>query len=49
MRLSVYKYTNSGDHPSYGAVVTTTREIEMLVDGKLYLSKTNGKKSKQYI
>lgn len=52
MRLSVFKYTNSGDHPSYGSVVTTTRDIEMLPDGpegKLYLNNSKGKKTKQYI
>ena len=29
VRISVYNYTNSGDHELYGRVVTSVREIEM--------------------
>ena len=29
LRISVYNYTNSGDHELYGRVVTSVREIEM--------------------
>jgi hypothetical protein len=25
----VYSYQNSGEHPLYGSVITSTREIEM--------------------
>ena len=29
VRISVYCYTNSGDHELYGRVVTSVKEIEM--------------------
>lgn len=29
IKLSVYSYQNSGEHPLYGSVITSTREIEM--------------------
>jgi hypothetical protein len=32
IRISVCCYRNSGKHPIYGTVVTTTREIEMAPD-----------------
>ena len=37
IRLSVYSYQNAGDHPLYGSVVTTTRDIEMQADNRLEL------------
>jgi hypothetical protein len=46
IRLSVFSYQNSGDHPCYGKVITSTREIEMLPeDGKLWLLNDKGKKA----
>ena len=45
LRLSVYSYQNSGDHPCYGSVITTTRDIEMLSDGKLAITNKKGKKT----
>jgi hypothetical protein len=45
IRLSVYSYQNSGDHPCYGSVITSTRDIEMLTDGKLWITNKKGKKT----
>jgi len=42
IRLSVYSYINAGDHPLYGSVTTTTRDIEMLPDGCLELQDNKG-------
>jgi hypothetical protein len=42
IRLSVYSYINAGDHPLYGSVITTTRDIEMLPDGCLELKDAKG-------
>lgn len=35
IKLSVFSYQNAGDHPIYGSVCTTTRDIEMLPDNRL--------------
>lgn len=35
IRISVRSYRNAGQHPFYGTVVTTTREIEMAPDNQL--------------
>ena len=45
IRLTVKSYTNSGDDPIYGSVVTTTRAIEMLPEKNrtLHLKDRNGK------
>lgn len=45
IRLSAYAYVNSGDHPCYGSVVTTTREIEMSSDRELILLNEKGRPS----
>lgn len=42
IRLSVYNYVNSGNHPLYGSVDTTTREIEMLPNGELKIKNLKG-------
>ena len=45
LRLTVASYTNSGDDPIYGSVVTSTKEIEMLPekDMTLFLKDMKGK------
>lgn len=44
IRLSVYCYANSGQHPLYGRVTTTVRDIEMLPqDGILPIQDEKGK------
>jgi len=43
IRLSVYSYVNSGEHPMYGYVDTTTREIEMRPNNMLPLKDAKGK------
>ena len=49
LRFSVYSYVNSGDHPRYGSVVCTLKDIEMLPqNGKLYI-KNNWDRKKGYI
>jgi hypothetical protein len=47
LRFSVYSYTNSGDHPKYGSVVCTLKDIEMEEDGVLTLTNSRGKKTGQ--
>lgn len=42
LRFSVYSYTNSGDHPKYGSVECTLKQIEMLGESSLPIKK-NGK------
>lgn len=39
IKMSVYSYQNSGDHPHYGSVITTTREIEMGIVELVLLNK----------
>lgn len=43
IRLSVKCYMNAGLHPNYGSVTTTTREIEMTPDKKLFIRDDKGK------
>ena len=45
LRLTVKSRTNSGDHPIYGSVTTSTREIEMLPEKEkvLQLKDVKGK------
>lgn len=45
IRLTVKSYTNSGDDPIYGSVITTTRAIEMLPEKNrtLQLKEPSGK------
>ena len=45
LRLSVYSYVNTGDHPFYGSVCCTTRDIEMLPDKKLDIIDKKGEKA----
>ena len=37
LRLTVASYTNSGDDPTYGSIVTSTKEIEMLPEKNMTL------------
>jgi hypothetical protein len=43
LRLSVKCYVNSGEHPVYGVVTTSTREIEMTPDKKLDILDAKGR------
>lgn len=43
IRLSVYNYSNSGEHKMYGSVEITTRGIEMLPGKVLELRDAKGK------
>lgn len=43
IRLSVKSYVNAGEHPIYGSVTTTTREIEMTHDKTLWLQDAQGR------
>ena len=37
LRLTVASYTNSGDDPTYGSIITSTKEIEMLPEKDMTL------------
>lgn len=43
IRISVRSYRNAGEHPFYGSVVTTTREIEMGGKNDIEIKDKNGK------
>jgi|688.fasta_scaffold419155_2 hypothetical protein len=43
MKISVYNYQNSGDHPCYGTVVLTTRDIEMTLGQNIAIKNEKGK------
>lgn len=43
IRISVRSYRNAGNHPFYGTVVTTTREIEMAPGNQIEIKDKNGK------
>jgi hypothetical protein len=43
LKFSVYSYTNFGDHPLYGSVVCTMKDIEMAKDGTLEIFDKKGK------
>ena len=43
LRLTVASYTNSGDDPIYGSIVTSTKEIEMLPEKDMTLQLKNKK------
>lgn len=43
LRFSVYSYTNSGDHPKYGDVVLTLKDIEMRVEQEIAIKNARGK------
>jgi len=45
IRFSVFSYQNAGDHPLYGSVTTTTRDIEMLSDTRLKLENSKGQET----
>lgn len=42
IRLTVKSHQNYGEHPTYGSVITTTREIEMAPDHKLEIKDDKG-------
>jgi hypothetical protein len=43
LRFSVFSYTNSGDHPKYGDVVLTLKDIEMRVEQEIAIKNARGK------
>jgi hypothetical protein len=45
IRLTVKSYVNSGDHPVYGSIITTTRDIEMANGGMMDITDIKGRKS----
>jgi hypothetical protein len=45
IKLSVFSYVNSGEHPCYGSVITTTRDIEMLPDKRLTIKNAKGEEN----
>jgi hypothetical protein len=45
IKLSVYSYVNAGEHPCYGSVTTTTRDIEMLPDKRLTIKNAKGEEN----
>jgi Copine len=45
LRISVFSYTNSGDHPKYGSVICNLKDIEMLGKSEMPIRNTRGKKT----
>lgn len=45
LRISVFSYTNSGDHPKYGSVICNLKDIEMLGKSEMAIRNTRGKKT----
>ena len=46
LRLTVASYTNSGDDPTYGSIITSTKEIEMLPEKDMTLKLKDKKGNK---
>jgi len=45
IKLTILSYVNSGEHPCYGSVTTTTRDIEMLPDKRLTIKNSKGEEN----